>query len=181
MNTETLNLFHEYYENLVDAMTRADGYDDRMIRHWLAEICKLFGICKGVTVYYLSPLHEKQGKGEVLIPFDNGVEGKVLIAGIDQTVESALRAVVADTGRDLFLSTLNNDLALAGKNENCLTGSIMAMPTDGCTGDEAGFHDAVRAVVKHFRLGILLAAAEIFDHGGFHILHIDDHNRASFP
>ena len=79
MNTETLNLFHEYYENLVDAMTRADGYDDRMIRHWLAEICKLFGICKGVTVYYLSPLHEKQGKGEVLIPFDNGVEGKVAL------------------------------------------------------------------------------------------------------
>ena len=79
MNTHTLELFHDYYEKLVDAMTRTGGFDADTIRYCLAEICKLFGICKGVTVYYNSPLHEKQGKGEVLIPYDNGIEGKVAL------------------------------------------------------------------------------------------------------
>ena len=111
--------------------------------------------------------------------WNNGVEGEIFVAGIDQTVECALWAVVADAGRDWFLAAFNNDLALAGKDEDGLAGSVVAMPSDGCTGDKSAVDDLVVLVLIDISAELLLTAVEIRDDLQFHFFEIKYHSYSS--
>lgn len=72
----------EYYislEKLLSAMISFDGKDISDINTVLAEMCRLFSITKGITEFYKSVEHEKAGKGELIVCYDDGSGGEEFI------------------------------------------------------------------------------------------------------
>ena len=69
----------EYYislEKFLSAMVSFDGDDTTEINAALADLCKFFFISKGVTEFYKSVSHEKAGKGDIFVGYDDGSGGE---------------------------------------------------------------------------------------------------------
>lgn len=66
------------FEEFVGLMTDPDGMNKEFFGVKLREMCEFFNISKGVTEFYRSLLHEKTGKGEVYIGYDNGRGNKLI-------------------------------------------------------------------------------------------------------
>lgn len=72
MDKEKLISYYEHMEKLIETMTKTDGFRIADINGALSGLCKLFRISKGVTEFYSSLRHEKSGKGEVFVCYDDG-------------------------------------------------------------------------------------------------------------
>ena len=77
MDRKLLPEYHKQFVTLIDAMTEENGFDLDKIIAPLAELCKVFRMCKGVTSFYKSLADEKTGLGEHFVCYDNGIKGKV--------------------------------------------------------------------------------------------------------
>ncbi|MCR5123140.1 MAG: bifunctional diguanylate cyclase/phosphodiesterase [Ruminococcus sp.] len=77
MDKNLLPEYHKHFEALIDNMTKENGFklDDIIVP--LAELCKIFRMCRGVTSFYKTPEDEKMGVGEHFVCYDNGIKGKV--------------------------------------------------------------------------------------------------------
>lgn len=64
--------YHILFEKLVGTMTNFQGVDLGTIYGTLSELCKMFRISKGVTYFYNSLKHEKIGRGETFVCYDEG-------------------------------------------------------------------------------------------------------------
>ena len=72
--------FNLLFENMIDSMTNPDSFDRKEFVGILAKMCELFRVAKGVTEFYKSISDERDGKGEVLIDYDNGRGEKVVLS-----------------------------------------------------------------------------------------------------
>ncbi|MBR5088354.1 MAG: EAL domain-containing protein [Ruminiclostridium sp.] len=79
MDQERLNKYNILFERMIDAMTDPNNFDREEFVGILCEICELFNLAKGVTEFYNSLSAEREGKGEVLIDYDNGKGDRVAI------------------------------------------------------------------------------------------------------
>lgn len=68
------------FEKMINSMTDPDNFDRDEFVGILNEICELFHVAKGVTEFYKSLSDEKDGRGEILIDYDNGRGEKVIIS-----------------------------------------------------------------------------------------------------
>ena len=76
MDRDKLLKYHEYLEQLIEAMTTFECMEIDRIYLPLAELCKLFGVSKGVTKFFKTPAYEKSGQGETFVCYDNGQPGE---------------------------------------------------------------------------------------------------------
>ena len=83
--------FFRLFEKLVESMTNPDYYDRRSLIAAIKEMSELFGLSKAVTEFYTSRGDESARKGEILIGYDNGSEGDLII---DIRVDTQTGAVV---------------------------------------------------------------------------------------
>ena len=65
---------------MVDTMNDPENFDREHFVSILTDVSNFFRLSKGVTEFYKTISQEKIGDGEVLIDFDNGKEGKPVIA-----------------------------------------------------------------------------------------------------
>ena len=68
------------FEKMINSMTDPENFDRDEFVGILNEICELFHVAKGVTEFYKSLSDEKDGRGEILIDYDNGRGEKVIIS-----------------------------------------------------------------------------------------------------
>lgn len=80
MGNERLLEYYRLFEELLRSMTEIDGFDLEQIKKALAELCKLFRISKGTTEFYKSINHEKTGKGDIFVGYDNGEDSIEIIS-----------------------------------------------------------------------------------------------------
>ena len=73
MSQEDINNYYIYLEELLRALT-GPGLNMAGINEALGKLCRIFRIEKGVTCFYDSPRHEKEGKGDVFVCYDSGRE-----------------------------------------------------------------------------------------------------------
>lgn len=80
MNEEKRAAYTVLFEKMIDSMTDPEHFDRQEFVGILTEICELFHIAKGVTEFYKSFSDEKDGKGEILVDYDNGRGDKAVIS-----------------------------------------------------------------------------------------------------
>lgn len=79
MEQEKLMLYYSHLEKLLAEMTDSRGFSIEKINRSLSELCRLFRISKGVAEFYKSLNHEKSGRGEVFVCYDNGKGGNEVL------------------------------------------------------------------------------------------------------
>ena len=79
MNQEKKLEYYKIMERLTDMMNQPEGFDREAFVACLNEFCDFFNISKGVTEFYQNIKFEDEGKGEVLIDRDTGVESEQFI------------------------------------------------------------------------------------------------------
>ncbi len=72
--------FHEFFEELVDAMTQIDVQDVLKIETVLIKICSMYRLSKAVTRLYRNPQEEMADGGETLCCYDTGIDGEEIIS-----------------------------------------------------------------------------------------------------
>lgn len=72
MDTDRTAVYNKIFERMIDSMTSFGNFDREEFVSILNEICEHFNLSKGVTEFYESLSAEKEGKGEILIDYDNG-------------------------------------------------------------------------------------------------------------
>ena len=72
MDINQIMLFYQYLEELIIAMTEQQTSRIPRIFEVLTEICKLFGLSKGVTVFYENVNQERMNRGEEVVAYDTG-------------------------------------------------------------------------------------------------------------
>ena len=75
MDNNTLLNYYIQLERFLNALVSYNSNDLSEIKVTLAELCKYFGVSKGVTKFYKSVVHEKSGIGEEIVCYDDGTEG----------------------------------------------------------------------------------------------------------
>lgn len=75
MDNNTLLDYYIQLERFLNALVSYSSNDLSEIKETLAELCKYFGVSKGVTKFYKSVVHEKSGIGEEIVCYDEGTEG----------------------------------------------------------------------------------------------------------
>ncbi len=70
--------FSEIFEQIIALMTDSERYDRELLLQKVAEMAEYFNISKAVTEFYRSPMHEKTGKGDVIVGYDNGKGDKLI-------------------------------------------------------------------------------------------------------
>ncbi|MBR2523203.1 MAG: EAL domain-containing protein [Clostridiales bacterium] len=65
--------FYELHEHLVTVMTESDHVDNEQIRDILAELCIMFRLARGEVMIYKNPQDEKNGVGDAICCYDNGM------------------------------------------------------------------------------------------------------------
>ena len=75
MDNNTLLDYYIQLERFLNALVSYGNNDLSEIKETLAELCKYFGVSKGVTKFYKSVVHEKSGIGEEIVCYDDGTEG----------------------------------------------------------------------------------------------------------
>ena len=72
--------YQDLLKRMVGSMTEFDKFSREKFVGILFEICELFNLSKGVTEFYESLSAEKEGKGEILIDYDNGKGEKPVLS-----------------------------------------------------------------------------------------------------
>ncbi|MBR4201548.1 MAG: GGDEF domain-containing protein [Oscillospiraceae bacterium] len=72
MDTNQTMQFFQLLEELIIAMTEQRKNNIPQIFEVLTEICRLFGLSKGVTYFYENVNNERLGRGEEIVAFDTG-------------------------------------------------------------------------------------------------------------
>ena len=75
MDNNTLLDYYIQLERFLNALVSYGNNDLSEIKETLAELCKYFGVSKGVTKFYKSVVHEKSGIGEEIVCYDDGTDG----------------------------------------------------------------------------------------------------------
>ncbi|MBP3797261.1 MAG: EAL domain-containing protein [Ruminococcus sp.] len=75
MENNTLLDYYIQLERFLNALISYSSNDLSEIKETLAELCKYFGVSKGVTKFYKSVVHEKSGIGEEIVCYDDGTDG----------------------------------------------------------------------------------------------------------
>ena len=75
MDNNTLLDYYIQLERFLNALVSYSSNDLSEIKETLAELCKYFGVSKGVTKFYKSVVHEKSGIGEEIVCYDDGTDG----------------------------------------------------------------------------------------------------------
>lgn len=75
MENNTLLDYYIQLERFLNALVSYGNNDLSEIKETLAELCKYFGVSKGVTKFYKSVVHEKSGIGEEIVCYDDGTDG----------------------------------------------------------------------------------------------------------
>lgn len=70
---ERTQIYYQQLEELLTEMNSLVNFDVNKINNALAKLCRLFGICKGVTQFFQNRQHEAAGKGETLVCYDEGI------------------------------------------------------------------------------------------------------------
>ncbi|MBR4513903.1 MAG: GGDEF domain-containing protein [Lachnospiraceae bacterium] len=83
--------FYHIFEKMVSAMTDPHYFDRRTLLNAIKEMSLLFGVGKAYTEFYTSRGAEREGKGDILVGFDGGNPGEVII---DIRVDTETGAVV---------------------------------------------------------------------------------------
>ena len=79
MDNNTLLDYYIQLERFLNALVSYSSNDLSEIKETLAELCKYFGVSKGVTKFYKSVVHEKSGIGEEIVCYDDGNDGVAFI------------------------------------------------------------------------------------------------------
>ena len=79
MDQERLEKYYKLMEEITDMTCRYGNFDREKFVALLREFCEMFRLSKGVTEFYKSVRMEEEGKGEILVDFDNGKEGVPII------------------------------------------------------------------------------------------------------
>ncbi|MBP5331681.1 MAG: EAL domain-containing protein [Lachnospiraceae bacterium] len=80
MDKKRTETYFQLLEQMVDTMNDPENFDREHFVSILTDVSNFFRLSKGVTEFYKTISQEKIGDGEVLIDFDNGKEGKPVIA-----------------------------------------------------------------------------------------------------
>lgn len=64
--------YNVLFEQLVDQMTRLEGFDVPGILQTLSGLCVILRVSKGVTTFYEDPAHEQARIGEPIVCYDSG-------------------------------------------------------------------------------------------------------------
>ena len=72
--------FHEFFEELIDAMTQINVQDVLKIETVLIKICSMYRLSKAVTRLYKNSQEEMAGGGETLCCYDTGIDGEEIIS-----------------------------------------------------------------------------------------------------
>ena len=86
--------YASYLERLV-SVTHSQPVDRDAYVQLITEICKDYKLTKGMTEFYITPMMEQRGLGEVFCDFDNGKSTKVL-----------LRIRIISTSKAVIIGTL---------------------------------------------------------------------------
>ena len=86
--------YASYLERLV-SVTHSQPVDRDAYVQLITEICKDYKLTKGMTEFYITPMMEQRGMGEVFCDFDNGKSKKVL-----------LRIRIISTSKAVIIGTL---------------------------------------------------------------------------
>ena len=70
--------YASYLERLV-SVTHSQPVDRDAYVQLITEICKDYKLTKGMSEFYITPMMEQRGLGEVFCDFDNGKSTKVLL------------------------------------------------------------------------------------------------------
>lgn len=80
MTDQTKLHFYALQQKLFMLMTEPYSWDSVSIRGVLAEICKLFRLCRGEATFYKSIRHDSVGQGETVICYNDGRRGKPAVS-----------------------------------------------------------------------------------------------------
>lgn len=94
MTEEKTKAFYSLFEEMAYHITRVEDFNREAFVDCLKRICELFDIAKGVTEFYLTPKHENDHDGEMLIDYDNG-HGDVIV--MQRRIVSRSKAVLIGT------------------------------------------------------------------------------------
>ena len=72
--------YYTLFERMIDSMTDPEHFSRDEFVGILCDICRLFDLSKGVTEFYEGIWAEKIGSGEVMIDYDDGRKGEVVLA-----------------------------------------------------------------------------------------------------
>ncbi|MBR6872835.1 MAG: GGDEF domain-containing protein [Ruminococcus sp.] len=78
MSAERNARFSALFQELVSSMTNFSSISVPKIESLLNELAALLRLSKGITHVYRNPREEDEGRGETLISYDNGKEGKLI-------------------------------------------------------------------------------------------------------
>ena len=80
MDSKREQTYNILFARMIDSMTDLNDFDREEFIWLLYEICRFFDLSKGVTEFYDSLSAEKDGRGEIMIDYDDGRgEGKIAI------------------------------------------------------------------------------------------------------
>lgn len=168
MDKERSDAYYLAFEKLIDQMTDITCFDRKALIDTLSELCDLLHIAKGVTEFYVSPMHEQSGEGEILCDRDNGrgdvaVIQKRVVSKSGAIIKGALYAASEDVpldDEDLRRADLVMRTVLSFVSRNRLSNAVADMGFH----DESGFRNQ-RAYVRFLerlsslgRLGGMIAA-----------------------
>lgn len=80
MDNKKISSYNNLLKRMAVSITNTDIFNREEFVGILSEICELFNVAKGVTEFYESLSAEKEGKGEILVDYDNGRGEKQIIS-----------------------------------------------------------------------------------------------------
>ena len=72
MDSKREQTYNILFARMIDSMTDLNDFDREEFIWLLYEICRFFDLSKGVTEFYDSLSAEKDGRGEIMIDYDDG-------------------------------------------------------------------------------------------------------------
>lgn len=79
MDKEREKRYFELFEQMINHITDPANFNREHFVGVLVDIAKLFRLSKGVTEFYKTVSQEKLGDGEVLVDFDTGQDGRIIL------------------------------------------------------------------------------------------------------
>lgn len=80
MDSKREQTYNILFARMINSMTDLNDFDREEFIRLLCEICRFFDLSKGVTEFYDSLSAEKDGRGEIMIDYDDGRgEGKIAV------------------------------------------------------------------------------------------------------
>ena len=90
MDKEKEQKYYQLLERMTDQANQTADFNREKFVATLVEFCELFHLAKGVTEFYVNPRMEAEGKGEILIDYDNGRAEVVILKKRIVTPASAI-------------------------------------------------------------------------------------------